>query len=99
MSQVMITIGQNIKDKPMSENQWTLFKLEISSLFSELFVNAEFQGQWGEIKEISQLFIGIPNLEPNELERQLALIALRFNQDAIGLIVNARNDSLVYKAA
>lgn len=100
MLSATITIGRNVVNVPMSENSWINFKLDIESIFSEIFVNAEYSGEWEGVKEQSNIFVGI--LKHNDielLERQLSRIAKQYSQDAIGLIVNSRQDSLVYKAA
>ncbi len=94
-----ITIGRNVGNTPMNETMWSDFQRDIAALFSELYVSADFLGVWNDIPETSHLFIGELHLE--NVETQLSLIALKYDQDAIGFILNSRPTSLVekYKAA
>lgn len=100
MSQATITIGRNIGNVPMHDYVWENFQAEISDLFSELYVSSPFQGQWENVIEESYLFIGEIRPEMlDKLEVKLSHVAKVYNQDAIGLILNSRKESLVYKAA
>jgi len=98
--QITITIGQNVKNVPMSQKLWFNYKQKILGLFSELFVNAEYAGQWDGIDEVSNIFLGetLPEYSLIDLESILGALAAEYNQDAIGLLVNSRKTSLVFKA-
>lgn len=93
---VTITIGRNIKTKPMPALRWQAFKSDINSLFLESFVaGAESRTEWQGIKETSAIFFGKSKLSSSALTAHLSRIASLYSQDAIGLAINSRASSLV----
>lgn len=97
MNTITVTLGRNIGSTPMSKKDWINFRIKVQHLFTELYVNAASVGVWQGVKEESRVFVGTTPHDIETLERILARLAKEFNQDAIGLIVNSRSDSLVYK--
>lgn len=97
MLTVSISIGQNIKNSPMLPEKWESFKNDINSLFVETYIKTEFQGAWGDIPETSFMILGVlkDNIS-NDIERILSNLAREYSQDAIGLLVNSRESSLVF---
>ncbi len=96
MLTITITIGRNIKNVPMSDLVWIDFQTKIKNLFQDVYVDAEHTGVWQGVTEQSKVYVGTSNLGVERLERTLATFALAFGQDAIGLLVNLRQDSVVY---
>ncbi len=97
--QITITIGRNVGSRPMTPNQWNTFKSEVEGMFTQLYVNVSSIGEWGGVKEESQVYVGECECGVEYLELKLAMLASMYEQDAIGLLVNSRRTSLVSRAA
>lgn len=99
-STVVITIGRNIKNKPMSNDQWRMYASDVEMLFiglgGELLLSPVFhidgpqgiRGVWDNEVEEATVLVGFLDSDygVRHLTLELNDIRKKYNQDAIGLI-------------
>lgn len=103
----VVTIGRNIGDMPMSDEAWQAFKTAIAAAFTHCH-GAIIQrprdntfgdqcGVWeGKVCEEAATFVALtPQRYAYAIGPELARIASRFRQEAIGFIVVSGDQHLV----
>lgn len=95
--QITVTIGRNIGDKPMPQDDWDWFQRQThaalkSAVPSILFIDRhEGVGEWEGVKEESVKFTAIYDRDSDSLPKvsilakRLARLAHTFGQDGIAL--------------
>jgi hypothetical protein len=91
-STITVTIGRNIGDSPMSEEEWQDFQASVTSYLSNLVRPERVftylgEGEWQGVVEESACILFIGNAYTTAVEnvdRVLSVLAKSFNQDAIG---------------
>lgn len=96
MYSTTITIGRNVGDEPMSDDDWTIYRQEMRYLVVDAFgykIAAEWHdgvGEWYGIQEDSYKVTALTEQAPtaeqlNYLRGRLSRYAGQFHQDAIAL--------------
>lgn len=107
---VVIMIGRNIGEKPMTISEWTSFKqtviFELGCCDAEVIQRpylpangTDAVGIWEGKEEGAATFIAfIQHWHVSDLKDALSRIALRYGQQTIGFIEHPRTDNLIYAA-
>jgi hypothetical protein len=90
-SQVTVTIGRNVGDRPMFAFEWNDFKRCLADLLGDVvaptltFGPFKGTGEWEGVAEESSVLIVITGraVDPARLSGRLVHLARAFNQDAI----------------
>lgn len=107
----VVTIGRNIGDAPMPDDMWQDFKTAVAAAFTHCHgviiqrprdnTFGDQAGVWeGKVCEEAATFVALtPERYACTIKPELARIAMRFRQEAIGFIVVAGDQHLVRPAA
>jgi hypothetical protein len=108
---VVVTIGRNVGTKPMDTKAWQAFKRCVLWHLNDHGGNViqrpnlqtahDQMGTWeGKVSEDAATFVALFRWgsDLSGLGRDMAFIAKRFDQEAIGLIIAEGTDHLVYPA-
>jgi hypothetical protein len=96
---VAISIGRNIGSTPMGPDRWDDFLESVRDLLSVEYSTAFGSGRWVdpdgvEVVEESAIILGVVG-DPGSVRSVLAELAVRFEQDGIGLLVVEGTDTVV----
>lgn len=103
----VVTIGRNIGDQPMPDDHWQAFKSAVNAALADCCGNViqrprdntlgDQQGTWeGKVCEEAATFVALtPQRYAYTVRPELARIASRFQQEAIGFIVVDGGEHLV----
>lgn len=103
---VAITIGRNIGNKPMGAITWAQFEADITQTISnratidgQIFAGSG-AGVWaGQSEQAQALIVLADNVDQPALRQDLASLATKYQQDAIGCVIvdlPTGDESLVY---
>lgn len=86
---LVVSIGRNVGDEPMSTEEWLLFKHEVRDSMNiasaVVYAEAEGQGEWEGVGEETcvWIFSVVSDMRKEELRHELADLSDYFQQDAI----------------
>lgn len=103
---ISITIGRNVGDEPMNNNNWGAFKWEIGKAIKKhatlegVIFSGDGLGVWaGESEQSKAAIVLADNVNLPALRQDLASLATKYNQEAIGCAIvelPTGDESLVY---
>jgi hypothetical protein len=100
MQYASITIGRNVKGKPMKSTDWHLFKTAVCQVLTlnhfELTVQNEGVGRWEGQSELNYHVSAIrskplTDRDVSDIRHELSFWAWRFHQDAIAFATGQSN--------
>jgi len=108
---VVITVGRNVGDEPMSRGRWSLLRAELDKLFGFYFpanvvqrppynVDQGQNGTWeGTTEEQADAWVALVRWDDMDIwrvKRELRDIARQYGQEAIGFILVEGQDHMIW---